>query len=67
MEPIAEIATRQVVASVVQEAAAEVTGSSNRKWAVVLVAFVLGAAVAAIIVHRQRGQSSGESEPQSAA
>ena len=67
MEPIAEIATQQVVAAVVQEAAAEVTGSSNRKWAVVLVAFVLGVAVTAIIVNWQRGQSSGESEPQSAA
>jgi hypothetical protein len=65
MEPIAEMATQQVVSDVVQEAVAEVSGTTNRKWAVVLLAIVLGTAVAGVIMKRRRERLSSESEPQS--
>ena len=67
MEPIATLAAEQAVSAVVQEAIAEVSGASNRKWAVVLLAIVLGAAVAGVIMQRRRDQYSTVSEPQSAA
>lgn len=67
MEPIATLAAEQAVSAVVQEAIAELSGTSNRKWAVVLLAIVLGAAVAGVIMQRRSHRYSTESEPQSAA
>ena len=67
MEPIAELATEQVVSAVVQEAIAEVSGTSHRKWAVVLLAIVVGAAVAGVVMRRRRERFSTEGEPHSAA
>ena len=63
MGPIAEMATKKVVLAVVEEAVAEVRGTTNRKWAVVLLAIVLGTAVAGVIVKRRRERLSSESEP----
>lgn len=67
MEPIATLAAEQAVSAVVQEAIAELSGTSNRKWAVVLLAIVLGAAVAGVIMQRRSHRYSTESEPQSTA
>jgi hypothetical protein len=67
MEPIAEVATGQVVSAVVEEAIAEVSGTSHRKWAVVFLAIVVGAAVAGVVMRQRRERFSTESEPQSAA
>ena len=55
MESVIEQAGQAVVSEVLQEAVKEVTGRSTRKWAVVLIAFVLGTVVAvAVINSRQR-------------
>ncbi len=67
MEPIPALATEQVVSAVVEEAIAEVSGTSHRKWAVVLLAIVVGAAVAGVVMRRRRERLSTESEPQFAA
>ena len=49
----------EVAAAVVVEAIDEATGASSRKWAVILVAFVLGAVVALVAVRRRAEQRSG--------
>ena len=67
MGPIAEAASEQVVSAVVLEAIDEVSGTSNRKWAVILLAIVLGAAVASVVMKRRGDQSPTESEPQQSA
>jgi ABC-type Mn2+/Zn2+ transport system permease subunit len=65
MEPIAEMVAKKVVLAVVEEAVAEVRGTTTRKWAVVFLAVVLGTVVAGVIVKRRRARLSGEREPQS--
>ena len=56
MGPTAGYAADDVASAVVLEAIDEVTGASNRKWAVMLMAFVLGAVVALVAVRRRAEQ-----------
>jgi len=62
MGPLAEVASKKAISAVVSEAIDEVSGSSNRKWAVMLVAFLLGAVVAGLIAQRRVQLRSVESQ-----
>jgi hypothetical protein len=64
VDPIAEYAIEQVGSAVLEEAVDEATGRSNKKWALVLVAFAVGGIIGAIIVKRRRDRPSTELEPQ---
>jgi hypothetical protein len=57
MESVDGIGEGQIVAAVAAEAVDELVGTSNRKWAVMLVAFVLGAIVAGIVIRRRSERS----------
>jgi hypothetical protein len=48
-----------VVEDVLNETVDELTGRSTRKWAVVLVAFVVGCAVAALVMRRRQRSAAG--------
>lgn len=65
MDAAIEQATKAVASDVLQEAVKEVTGRSNRKWGVIVVAFVLGAVVGGTVglVLAARVQSSRHEEP----
>lgn len=56
MDPITMSVATKGAAVVLEEAFDELTGRSNRKWAVVLVSFVLGALVAMFVAKRRREQ-----------
>lgn len=60
MGPAAEFAVETVAADVIQEAIDEVTGKSGKKWALVLIALVVGAAVAATIIKKRREQTPAD-------
>jgi len=47
-----------VVGDVVQEAADELTGRSKRKWALVLVAFVLGGVIAVVVIRSRKRRAA---------
>ncbi len=63
MDPIAEYAAEQIGSAVLEEAVDEVVGRSNKKWALVLVAFLVGGVIGAVIVKRRREQAGTEPEP----
>ena len=54
MESVIEELGELVVSDVLQEAVDEVTGRSKRKWAVVLVVFLVGSVWAAVIIRKRR-------------
>ena len=56
MGPVAGQVGVEVASAIVTEAVEEVLGNSRRKWAVVLIAVVLGAVVAAIVTRRRGSQ-----------
>jgi hypothetical protein len=56
MESVIEHVGAAVVGDVLQETVDELSGRSKRKWAVILVAFVIGAVAAALVIRsRKRG------------
>ena len=57
MEPVIEQAAKAVASDVLKEAGAELSGRSKRKWAVVLLAFVLGAVVAVVVMKARQGST----------
>ena len=63
MGPIAELAGKEVAVKVLQEAADELSGKSNRKWAVMLIAFVVGIVATVIVIKRRGGTLPIESDP----
>jgi uncharacterized protein with ACT and thioredoxin-like domain len=64
VESVIEQAGQAVVSDVLQEAVKEVTGRSTRKWALVLIAFVLGSVVAVAVINlRQRRAIETVGEP----
>lgn len=63
MGPIAESIGKDVAAKVLSEAADELRGRSNRKWAVMLLAFVVGIVVTVIVIKRRGGTLPIESDP----
>ncbi len=63
MGPVATYAGKEVAIKVLQEAAEELTGRSNRKWAVMLLAFLVGIAAAAIVIKRRGGTLPIENDP----
>lgn len=63
MGPIAELAGKEVAIKVLQEAADELSGKSNRKWAVMLIAFVVGIVATVIVIKRRGGTLPIESDP----
>ena len=58
MGPIDGIGDGQIVAAVLGEAIDELVGGSTRKWAVMLVAFVLGALAAGVVIGRRSERSA---------
>lgn len=62
MGPTAEFVAEQVAADVIAEAIDEVTGGSNRKWALVLIALVVGAVVASMVLKHRREQPAAEGD-----
>jgi len=61
--PIAEYAGKEVTMKVLHEAADELSGRSNRKWAVMLVAFIVGIAATVIVIKRRGGTLPIENDP----
>jgi hypothetical protein len=62
MSPIAEQLGDELASRIVQEAADEVRGRSSRKWAVALVALLLGAAIALVVVQRRARRVAAEDD-----
>jgi hypothetical protein len=60
MGPLAEVIEQQVALDVLQETFDELTGRSTKKWAIILVAAVAGAAIAFFVVRRRGGEVSEE-------
>ena len=58
MEPVIEQAGKAVASDVLKEAADELIGRSKRKWAVVLLALVLGAVVAVVVMKARQGSAT---------
>ncbi len=56
-------ASREVAGAVLSEAADELRGRSNRKWGVMIVAFVIGMVVAVVVIKRRGGTLPIESDP----
>jgi hypothetical protein len=56
-------AGKEVAAAVLSEAADELRGKSNRKWAVMLLSFLIGTVVAVIVIKRRGGTLAIESDP----
>ncbi len=63
MDPIVTSVGRDVAAAVLSEAADELRGRSSRKWAVMLLAFLIGMVVAVIVIKRRGGTLPIESDP----
>jgi hypothetical protein len=61
--PIGTKVGKDVASAVIHEAAEELSGRSNRKWAVMLVAFLIGIVAAVIIIKRRGGTLAIESDP----
>jgi len=61
--PIAQAAGKEVAVKVLHEAADELSGKSNRKWAVMLIAFVVGIVATVIVIKRRGGTLPIESDP----
>jgi len=47
-----------VVSEMLEEAVEELTGRSKRKWAVVLIAFVLGGVVAVVVIKSRKRRAA---------
>lgn len=62
MSPTTEQLGDELASRIVQEAVDEVRGRSSRKWAVALVALLLGAAIALVVVQRRARQVAAERE-----
>ena len=63
MGPIAQAAGKEVAVKVLHEAADELSGKSNRKWAVMLIAFVVGIVATVIVIKRRGGTLPIENDP----
>jgi len=63
MGPLAGYAGKEVAVAVIEEAAAELRGRSNRKWAVMLLAFIVGIAATVIVIKRRGGTLPIENDP----
>ena len=63
MGPIAKLIGKDVAATVLHEAADELSGRSNRKWAVMVLAFLIGMVVAVIVIKRRGGTLAIETDP----
>jgi hypothetical protein len=61
--PIAQVVGRDVAKAVVREAVAEARGDTNRKWALMLLAFLAGTVVAVIVIKRRGGHLAIEDDP----
>jgi hypothetical protein len=60
---IARALGRDVAKAVVREAIAEARGETNRKWALMLLAFLAGTIVAVIVIKRRGGHLAIEDDP----
>ena len=58
MEPVIEQAGKTVASDVLKQAAEELTGRSNGKWAVILVALVFGGVVAVLAIKARQGSTT---------
>ena len=58
MEPVIEQAGKAVASDVLKQAAEELTGRSNGKWAIVLLALFFGVAVAALAIKARQGSAT---------
>ncbi|TFH20889.1 MAG: hypothetical protein E4H05_01340 [Acidimicrobiales bacterium] len=63
MGPIARLAGKEVAGKVLHEAAEELSGRSNRKWAVMLLAFLIGIVATVIVIKRRGGTLPIENDP----
>ena len=63
MGPITALAGKRAATAVLSEAADELRGRSNRKWAVMLLAFLVGIIVAAVMIKRRGGTLPIENDP----
>ena len=63
MGPIVKNAGKEVATAVLSEAADELRSRSNRKWAVMLLAFLVGMVVAVVVIKRRGGTLPIESDP----
>jgi len=63
MGPNVTNAENEVAAAVLSEAADELCGRSNREWAVMLLAFLVGMVVAVVVIKRRGGTLPIESDP----
>ncbi len=61
---IATFAGRRAATAVLSEATDELRGRSNRKWAVMLLAFLGGIVVAVVVIKRRGGTLPIENDPQ---
>ncbi len=64
MSPVAEYVGKQIASDVIHEAVNEVVGKSKQKWALVVLALVLGAVVASVVVRRRAEKSTTPNEQQ---
>ncbi|HUS41258.1 MAG TPA: hypothetical protein VMY16_01205 [Ilumatobacteraceae bacterium] len=55
--------SKEVAAAVLSEAADELSGRSNRKWAVMLLAFLVGIVTTVVVIKRRGGTLPIESDP----
>jgi len=60
---IARALGRDVAKAVVREAIAEAQGKSDRKWALLLLAFLAGTIVSVIVIKRRGGHLAIEDDP----
>jgi hypothetical protein len=58
MESVIEEVGEAVVGGVLQEAVDELSGRSRRKWAVVLLAFIVGGVVAAAVIRSRKRRAA---------
>ena len=63
MGPVATLAGKEVAIKVLHEAADELAGRSNRKWAVMLLAFLVGIVATAVFIKRRGGTLPIENDP----
>jgi len=61
--PVATLAGKEVAIKVLHEAADELAGRSNRKWAVMLLAFLVGIVATAVFIKRRGGTLPIENDP----
>jgi len=58
MGSVVEHVGEVVVSEMLEEAVEELTGRSKRKWAVVLIAFVLGGVVAVVVIKSRKRRAA---------